>query len=530
LILQSHLTFFADDWEFLLERRGFDFGVFLDRHNGHIVVAPVAIYKLLLASFGMQSALPFQVVSTLVFVLGDVLLFVYLRRRVGDWPALLGTALILFLGAAWVDLLWSFQICFSGSITAGLGAMLALDRDDRTGDRIACALLVVSISFSELGVPFVAGALVNLLVSRRRLLPRLYMAFVPLALYTIWWLGSGHTGTHAATLHNVLASPKFVFDAVSQAIASLLGLATPLSGSGRNLVGLNWGRILLVTAIGAAIWRLVRVPRVPRGLWVPLAVGGSFWLLTAFNAIPDHRTPTTTRYQYPGAVFVLLIAAEALRGVRPRTAVIAGMAAITVAAVLSGLWFLHLGYSDNRKPHSDLLRAKLAAIEIARNTVPRRTQLPHLKKIHAGPYLSAVDAFGSPAYSEPELASSSEDARVEADNMLRSALGIKLVRQQTSPASSAGGGPERGCRTVRGSPTEETGVELLPGKVTLRGGAATGAEVLLARFSDGFSVDLGGLQPGSASSLTIPADRSTRPWRLGLRAAGPVTVCERGVA
>ena len=198
------------------------------------MLAPVTIYKLVLATFGMESAFPVQVISTLVFLLSATLLFAYLRRRVGDWPALLGSALILFLGASWLDLLWAFQIAFSGSIAAGLGALLALDRDDRVGDRIACALLVVSISFSSLGVPFVAGALVSVLVGGRPRIGRLYVAFVSLALYAIWWLGWGHTAERTVSLENVLESPKFVFDAASQAMAALLGLATPLTGNGAS--------------------------------------------------------------------------------------------------------------------------------------------------------------------------------------------------------------------------------------------------------------------------------------------------------
>src|SRR5919108_2805166 len=97
LFLESHLTFLADDWIFLLQRRGSSVGVFLDPHADHIALAPVAIYKLLVATFGMDSALPFYVVSTSSFLLAALLLFVFLRRRVGDWPALLGTSLILFL-------------------------------------------------------------------------------------------------------------------------------------------------------------------------------------------------------------------------------------------------------------------------------------------------------------------------------------------------------------------------------------------------------------------------------------------------
>jgi len=85
LIFQSKLTFTGDDWSFLIERQGRSLGVFLDPHHGHLSVLPVTIYKALLSTFGMSSSLPFSVVSTLVFLLSAVLLFVYLRRRVGDW-------------------------------------------------------------------------------------------------------------------------------------------------------------------------------------------------------------------------------------------------------------------------------------------------------------------------------------------------------------------------------------------------------------------------------------------------------------
>jgi hypothetical protein len=528
LALESDITFFADEWAFLLDRRGWGVGDFLDPHNDHIALAPVVVYKLLLAGFGMDSAFPFQVVSTLVFLLSAVLLFVYLRRRVGDWPALLGSALILFLGAASIDLLWPFQIGFSGSIAAGLGALLALDRDDSVGDRIACALLVLSVAFSELGVPFVAGALVGVLVGARPRIGRLYLVVVPLALYAIWWLGWGHEAESALSLDNVLESPTFVFDAASQAAASLLGLATPLTGSGSRPVGLNWGRILLVTGIGLGAWRFRRLGGIPPTFWVALAIGASFWFLTAFNAVPVLREPTSGRYQYPGAVFLLLIAAELLRGVRISTRALALGSAVTALAVLSGLWFLHLGHEKRLQPSSDLLRGQLAAIEIARDRVqPRFVVLSaSLTPIDAGSYLSATDAQGSPAYSEPELASSPQRSRVAADNTLAQGLGIELESKQGSSSRARGQGATR-CRRAAATPAGETGIALGPGKVTLSPRPGASAEVLLARFADGFPVHLGPLVPGRASSLRLPVDRSLRPWRLGLRGDGHVTVCER---
>ena len=139
----------------------------------------------------MGSALPYRVVSTALFLLSAALLFVFLRRRVGDWPAVAATAIVLFLGAAWEDLLWSFQMTYFGSMAAGLGALLALERGDRRGEAVACALLVVSVVFGSLGLSFAIGAAVYVLLlpERRR---RLYVFLVPLAVYALWWLGWGH--------------------------------------------------------------------------------------------------------------------------------------------------------------------------------------------------------------------------------------------------------------------------------------------------------------------------------------------------
>lgn len=526
--LESHLTFYADEWDFLLRRRGWSVGDFLDPHVDHIALAPVSIYKFLLATFGMDSPLPFQVISTLVFLLSAVLLFVYLRRRVGDWPALLGSALILFLGAGWTDLLWPFQIGFSGSIAAGLGAHLALDRDDHVGDRIACALLVVSLSFSELGVPFIAGALVRLFLERPWI-SRLYVVLVPVGLYAIWWLGWGYQAESAFSLDNVLESPKWVFDAASQAAASVVGLGTPTGSvpDWRYPVGLGWGRILLVAGIALGAWRFSRLDGVPRSFWVALAIGASFWFLTAFNAVPLVRTPTTGRYQYPGAVFLVLIAGELLRGMRVNRRALALGSAVTALAVLSGLWFVHLGYSKQRKPLSDQLGAQLAAIEIARDRVdPGLIVDSASRPIDSGSYLSAVDAYGSPAYSESELASIPDAARVAADEVLVQGLGIELGRARGSP-SRAGDQDERRCRQVAATPSGATGVALGPGEVTLKPRSGASTEVWLGRFADGFSVRLGRLVRGRASSLTIPTDRSSRPWRLGLGPDGRAIVCQR---
>jgi hypothetical protein len=528
LILQSHITFYADDWLFVLDRRGFSAGVFLDPHTNHIAIAPVAIYKALLAVFGMSSALPFQIVSTLVFLLSALLLFVYLRRRAGDWPALLGSVLILFLGAAWSDLLFSFQIAFFGSVAAGIGALLALDRDDRKGDLGACALLVLSTSFSELGVMFALGALVSVALEPAPRRSRLYVALAPLALYGIWYIGWGHTGPNTASFHNLVHSPGFVFDSVSQNLASLFGLATPLSGNGANLVGLDSGRVLLFIAIELAIWRLARLGWPSRWLWAVLAAGAAFWFLTALNALAFIRTPTTGRYQYPGAIFLLLIAAELLRGVRLDRRVLAAATAVTVAAAVSGYMILHDGYRI-RKEATDNLRARLAAVEIGRGHESRDLTIAFFV-FHrpASSYFSAVDAFGSPAFSESQLAASDEANRATADQVLAQAETIKL--RAVAAGADQGARVRRRCHAVIGSQSGSAALALGPGGYTLRSlklpGATSQVPIRAARFADEVSFNLGALDPGAAAALSIPPDKSSRRWRLYLPPASAVSVCK----
>ena len=160
LYLTRNFNFLLDEWTFLLGRRGLNADALLAPHNEHLSLIPVLIYKSLLEVFGMESARPFQVVAIATFLTSAAVLFAWLRTRIDGWLALGATVLVLFMGAAWEDLLWAFQVGYFGSMAAGLGMLLALRRESRGGDRVACALLVVSICCSSLGIPFVAGALV----------------------------------------------------------------------------------------------------------------------------------------------------------------------------------------------------------------------------------------------------------------------------------------------------------------------------------------------------------------------------------
>ena len=168
LALGSRLTFFLDDWTFLLYRNGSFADSFLRPHGENVVVGLSLAYRGLAEAFGIDSALPFRAVATALFAACSVLLFVLLRERVGSWLALLGASLTLFLGAAWEDLLFPIQIGYFGALACGLGALVALERRTPRLDLLACALLTTGVATFSVAIPFVAGAAVAIARGRDR--------------------------------------------------------------------------------------------------------------------------------------------------------------------------------------------------------------------------------------------------------------------------------------------------------------------------------------------------------------------------
>ena len=108
-------TFWYDEWAFLLGRRGSDLATFLEPHNGHLSLLPIAVYKLLLGAAGMDHYWPFRLTVVVLHLICALLLFVYAERRVGGWLALGAAALLLFLGPAWEVIVWPFQIAWVAS-------------------------------------------------------------------------------------------------------------------------------------------------------------------------------------------------------------------------------------------------------------------------------------------------------------------------------------------------------------------------------------------------------------------------------
>ena len=514
----SRLTFWRDEWGLLLHRRGWNVGTFLDPAVEHLVAIPILIYKVLLAIAGMDSPAPYQVVAVLTFLISVTLLFVYVRSRVGAWLGLAAILPILFLGPAWDDLLFPYQMTWFGSVACGIAALLCLDRETRNADIAATVLLIAGLLFSDAGIPFVAGAAVDVALSQRWR-KRAFVPAIPTVLWAIWYLGWGHTAHTFISFHNAANLPSYVLDGLSSSLSVYLGLSQPFGATESS--SLAWGRPLLVLVAGLAVWRLYRLRRPSNRFFATLAVLLCFWSLTALNA-SIFGLPTVGRYQYLGVVGLALVGAELARGARIGRWVTVAIVALAVTSALANFTRLR-DAAHGLVGIAQQTRGGLAALELARGVVDpglvltqENSGVDYLRLVDAGSYLSAVDAYGSPAYTAPELAGAPEVARVSADEVSAAALRVTLTPTRANPGS--------GCLSAH--------LDLGPAVATIpREGLIVRArgdaiEVALRRYaSTSFPVSLGTLRAGRSELLRIRSDRSSRPWTLELSGAGTVSVC-----
>jgi hypothetical protein len=527
IALQSKLSFTADEWDYLLNRRGLSLDVLLRPHVDHIVLGPVVAYKAIQSTVGMERLFPYAVVSTAFFLASVVVLFVYLRRRAGGWLALAGALPVLFMGTGREVTLWPVNMAFSAGMAAGIAALLALEKKDRRGDAVACGLLALGLAFSELALFFAVGAAVSMVLARRPW-SRAYVIVVPVLLYGAWYAGWGHVAESHLSLHNVVHSPVYLAEGVASSAWSLLGVPT------HSRVAGVWPALLALAAL-VVLRARSRTP-LPATFWSALAVLLCFWLVTALSFQPG-RDPDASRYQYVGGVLLLLVLGNGLAGLRlgaSGTLAILGLAGI---ATIANLAVLHHDYAFLRDRAIDE-RGALAGLEVAGSRADPdltlttgNTSNGALDSLTVGPYLSAVEAFGSPADNLFELSTAPETARIAADRLNAQAEHFAPIPvRQLPPASGsppqlvAAPGqphPEGSCLTLdtRLGPAIVTLPR--PG-VTVQPRSGSPEAIGLRRFATTFALSFG---LRGSSVLLIPSDRSPQPWQAQFRGPGPVRVC-----
>ena len=495
---------------------------FLAPSNGHLQVLGKLIYRAIFEVFGADYAVfrAFDVAGVMVCV---GLFFELARRRVGPLVALVPCLSLLFLGYAWESFLWAFDLHTIYALAFGLGAVLALQRDDRKGDIAACVLLTLSVAMIELGLAFAAGIAISVLIRPDRL-RRLWIFLTPVVLYACWWVWAQHFDQPATELANVKLIPETVANAIAAIAGSVFGLNPTGAGVFQPTTGITgWGSAIAALAVVALVWRVSR-GGLPRTIWIFLGVALAYWVLIALGG----RAPDSSRYIFAGTLLVFLVAADALAGARvPGLAVLAAFVVVAFA-IPPNVAKLY----DGRGPQlhdATTSRAEYAMLDLVRGPITpeyapgkdeRVTDLGGsvFTPMPAGDYLEAARRFGHLGMPLSELRKQSLELREIADASLVGALGLRLHSAAPPPRPAA-------CQSsLDGHLGHPVYFDSPRGGTLLGSRSKRPIAVSVGRFDTGGpGIRVGSLQPGRWALLRLPADSAPDPWWVVLN--GPAYVC-----
>lgn len=528
-------TFLSDEWGRFIFYPAGSFELSLHGLSGHLILGHIFLYRALLEEFGAGSYLPFRI-TTLCLNLGCAwLFFIYARDRADPWLAVAAATLLMFLGSAWEVIATPYGIVVLLPLAFGLGALNCLRRPGIRWELAACTLLVVGVVSQDFLLPFLVGALAMLVVSKGwGAIRSAWVVVVPLLIYAVWFLWS-----RTDSSYSFIADPVSVGN-LAQVPSTLVALpaigVSAIAGTFRQGLPTAFdtaaGYFLLTLLLLLAIRRWQDSPRPSPRIWVPVSMMLTFGFLVGL-ALSEGRAPTATRYIYLATLLILLFLLElsAGRSLSRRTRLgatvvfVAGLSANVITYQQVGRAIGEIGIQN---------RAALSALSIAGAAAP--PWLPVNNVTGTTPYgitnalgftneqfQATARRFGSPAFSESELASRGILATQTADIALIKAEGVRLI-----PVLGRLGGSLAACNVTRGDPSSPSvdARRLPPGQSLQIRAADAGAPAVavgIRRFAEKYE-PLGAVSGGKATRLSVPVDNSSVPWTLQFT-GGPALVC-----
>lgn len=190
LELGDHFWFFRDDWFFITERELSSVDDLFSPHNGHWSTGPIVVFRLLYAVFGIKTYLPYQAVVVATHLAVVVLIRIVMRRAdVRPWVATAVAGSAILFGPGREDIIWAFQMGFTGSIMFGLLQLVLADHEGPIGRRDVLAVLagLAGIITCSPAIPVIIG--VGLAILLRRGWKAAAVQTAPLgAIYVVWML------------------------------------------------------------------------------------------------------------------------------------------------------------------------------------------------------------------------------------------------------------------------------------------------------------------------------------------------------
>lgn len=442
LYLSRDLSFFHDEWNFILNRRTTGLETFLKPHNEHLHLVPIVSYKILLGLVGLRSYMPYMAILLAFHAAVGVLMYLLIRRRAGDFIAAAASLVVLFLGSAWEDLLWAVEIAIVAAVAFGLAALLALDGDQPRRPHIVVALLslLLSIATSLVGLIFVVAIAAESFLEKKKKRHLLWVPTLAAVAYLLWlsqYRGSLSAHRDPFTLSAFLSLPGYVIAGLAATTTSVAGLSAAYGPP-----------LLLAAVIGlVALW-VRRFPFSARTTAMLVALIAQFAGTGLVRAQFGEEQATSSRYMYPSVVFLLLLLTSLVTAVRLawRTKLIV-VAAVTLSLV-GNLTQLAAGSALLTK-RAAAQRAVLQTVELFRESpdLNREARLApiYMSDVTLQSYFDTIELFGSP-YGRPHLASlmaQPQDIRNTIDEVLfhvfRHTLGISETDARTDIAGSPPG-------------------------------------------------------------------------------------------
>lgn len=517
-----NLGYISDDTMMYTVSDGLNLTTLITSHNGHLIIPTRIAYAANIELLG-GDYLGLRALQLGTSLLTGVLLFVFLRRRLGGYLALGPAAICLFLGGAGMTIS-TVGVSTVISLAAGLGAFLLLERPGARRDAAAFVLVLVSVTSFATGVAMAIGVTVWLLLRGDR--HRAWVGIVPILLYVLWFLlARDLEGVPAIGIANPLFVPAMSFDLLAAELASLAGLSQPFAGQPQpraGMVPLDWGRVLavpLITAVAVAATRY----RPPALFWGCLAMVAAFWVSIGLTYNDWLRAPSAGRYVLPGAIMLLTPIAVAARPYRRSKALLGAVLALSAVGLCTNVAATHdasLTLADRSNETKtvtgvyDLVGPDAAGL--ARPPLGEVSWiLPYRDR-----YFEGVERNGSYGFSEEEIAARPESERELADRVFAHTLGVSMT-----PAAPALTDDRASCERVQpqSSAPGRVTAELPPGGaiVSARGGGGAS----LARFAANPTVGLGTLTAGSPYRVAVPTDSASHRWRIAVATDRSLRIC-----
>ncbi|MEK6278217.1 MAG: hypothetical protein AABM29_09420 [Actinomycetota bacterium] len=489
-------TFRLDEWTIIADRQGSSFDDFVRPHNEHLSLLPVAVFKGLFATVGMEPYWPYRLAVAVLSVLIGVLVYLYARPRLGRGWALAPALLSMLIGQGAYDIIWPFQIGFDLSVACGVGVLLCFDRPGTRSDLIAGALVLFALLSSSIGIAVAVAAAVEVIASPgQRRARALRILALPVLAYVAWWLHyRPESADEAAGLVEAL---RLLVDVSGAAVAGLFG--TPIS----------LHRLLAVTLAVAVVVGIASRRGGRRRLLVACSLPGAYWVLLVLGRGSTGAQLLDSRYILPGSVFVACMLSELLRGSTARARPwMAGLVALGVLlSTVNHVRYVRDTANLEVEARAEVVRARVAALSLAGQAGPidRGAQLDPATFPVSSParLFEAFDRLGDPV-SEPDetIAASSAAARAAADTTYVTARGLRALPGGSPPFGTS-------CRTLAG-PSAEV---LVPARgLALRGSGRGPVSVAVRRWG-ATSIPAGDV-PGRSWVRLIPGrDAAQTPVR-----------------